>query len=316
MYIRSIDIEDIPFFENIFSSKKWLSIFNGNIDIHGIFNKDNSIIGFFYTSNFQRKFNISQISNAVYTPNCSLYFLDETINKSKKNTFYKKISQTISEYLLTLDYGLISISLPEYFTDMQPFIWGKYKVITRYTYHLDLSKDEDVLLQNMSKERRKNIRKAQKDNIVIKQLIDNNIENYSLIVDTFLNQGIQPNEDVLKKILFEFSSLENSFSFIAYKNKLPIATTFCVYDKEKTYYLFGGYDKNHSHEGAGALCMWNSVLKSKELGVKTFDFEGSMIPSIEKYFRGFGGDVVPYFSVNKGKLLYEMLLKFKERSVF
>ena len=32
-----------------------------------------------------------------------------------------------------------------------------------------------------------------------------------------------------------------------------------------------------------------------------FDFEGSMIPEIEVFFRSFGGDLLPYFSIEGGK---------------
>ena len=36
-----------------------------------------------------------------------------------------------------------------------------------------------------------------------------------------------------------------------------------------------------------------SIEKAKELGCSTFDFEGSMLKGVEKFFRGFGPELVP-----------------------
>ena len=62
--------------------------------------------------------------------------------------------------------------------------------------------------------------------------------------------------------------------------------------------------------------MWQSILHAKKLGIEVFDFEGSMLVEVEKYFREFGGELVPYYTVNKAGLPIEMLMKFKLRNRF
>jgi hypothetical protein len=52
------------------------------------------------------------------------------------------------------------------------------------------------------------------------------------------------------------------------------------------------------------------------LGLRAFDFEGSVVPAIERHFRGFGGTLTPYFRVNKAWLPIEMVLKFFKRRLF
>ena len=80
--------------------------------------------------------------------------------------------------------------------------------------------------------------------------------------------------------------------------------------------MLGGYDNESKQHGAGALCIYNSILKSKQLNLSLFDFEGSMIKEVEKYFRSFGGELVPYYTVNKAKLIFEIILKFIKRELF
>ena len=55
--------------------------------------------------------------------------------------------------------------------------------------------------------------------------------------------------------------------------------------------------------------MWEAIKYAKELDLKYFGFEDSMIPQVERYFRGFGGQLTLNYRKNKAKLLLEILLK-------
>jgi hypothetical protein len=58
------------------------------------------------------------------------------------------------------------------------------------------------------------------------------------------------------------------------------------------------------------------MLHARSKGIEVFDFEGSMIPSVEKFFRSFGGELRPYYSVNKSNFWKEVLLKKGRRAKF
>jgi hypothetical protein len=55
--------------------------------------------------------------------------------------------------------------------------------------------------------------------------------------------------------------------------------------------------------------MWSAIKVAKSKGVKTFDFEGSMIPGVEKFFRGFGGELTTYFAIQKIPMAYRVAAK-------
>ena len=167
----------------------------------------------------------------------------------------------------------------------------------------------------MSEERRRNVRKAIKDGLIVKQVDDFGIVKF-LILKTFSRQKMTVSENHLDKIFLEFAAKENSFAFVTFAKEKPIAATFCIYDKDTAYYLLGGYDYETKHHGAGASAMWEAIKYTKKLGLKYFDFEGSMVPQIERYFRGFGGQLTPYYRINKAKLPLEILLKFFKRELF
>jgi lipid II:glycine glycyltransferase (peptidoglycan interpeptide bridge formation enzyme) len=167
----------------------------------------------------------------------------------------------------------------------------------------------------MSNERRKNINKSLKDGLHVKKIDDYEVIK-SLAMKTFLRQDMGINEFYLDKVLFEFANNKNSYAFGTFMNDKPIACTFCVYDKNTAYYLIGGYDNKNKHHGAGALSMWEAIKFAKKTGLKNYDFEGSMEQQIERYFRGFGGQITPYYRINKAKLPLEILLKFYKRELF
>jgi len=49
--------------------------------------------------------------------------------------------------------------------------------------------------------------------------------------------------------------------------------------------------------GATSLCMWEAIKFASTVS-KSFDFEGSMIEPIERFFHAFGAEQTPYFAVS------------------
>ena len=71
-----------------------------------------------------------------------------------------------------------------------------------------------------------------------------------------------------------------------------------VHDERFTYYLVGGTAAEHRTSGAASLVMWEAIERAAARGT-AFDFEGSMIREVERFFRAFGGVPVPYSIVRK-----------------
>ena len=57
--------------------------------------------------------------------------------------------------------------------------------------------------------------------------------------------------------------------------------------------------------------MWEAI-KFAATVTKKFDFEGSIIEPIERFFRAFGGRQIPYFQVSKTSRRMQLLLSGRE----
>ena len=89
------------------------------------------------------------------------------------------------------------------------------------------------------------------------------------------------------------------------------AAIYLVWDKYSAYYLIGGSDPKLRNSGATSLALWEAICFASTV-TKSFDFEGSMIESVERFFRGFGGNQVSYFHIWKfNSILIEILFNLK-----
>ncbi len=300
--------------DHIFNSKSWMDLFSTQLIFCGIYDKNRLVAVFYYFSD--KYIGIPYYHCPPYTPYNGFYSNIQTKNFASQQGEMKRIMGAIATYFDKLSSkSIIKIAFPPECIDMQPFVWQKFKVVPNYTYRISLTQTLDEISAKMTTERRNDIKKATKDGVEIRKCTDYNIAK-SLVEKTFDRKSMSVNQYFLQKILFEFATDENSFAFVSYLNEEPIATVFCIFDNQAAYYLLGGYDNQKKHSGAGALALWSAIQHSKTLNLETFDFEGSMIVAVEKYFRGFGGDITPYFVINKANIILELGLKFMKRELY
>lgn len=320
MTIRAIDKSEIERYKvftgqwgSIFNTVEWLGIFEDEVKVYLLLDNDNQMVGAFHLCT-GRLWLIPHIKNPSFTPNCGLFFNLLAKNKSKQSAFEKNIATELSAFLSGFR-GILTVAFPDSIKDFQPFYWKKFKVIPNYTYLIGLQQNQEAIFDGFSPERRNDIKKAQKDGLTAHFVSDHkNIRD--LVMSTFDRQKNKIQIDILDRILFQFANPDNSFAIEVKKENILLAGIFCVYDKRRVYYLLSGYDNSNRHSGAVALGIWEAIKKGKNLGVEAFDFEGSMIPRVEKFFRDFGGDLIPYYTINKAWLPFEILLKMIKRNRF
>jgi len=298
----------------IFNSSEWLSLFGDRVRILGIYNDKNDLIGGFHLYT-EKKLGLTVCRNAPFTTHCGPFLKVSARNHVAVMDMWKKALRCMAEYIEDMRIAVLSIALDTAVVDTQPFIWKKNKVMPRYTYIIDLNLSMDAILENMSSERRNDLRKGEKTGISVNMNADYRIVQ-SLVNQSFSRQNMVVNNKYLEDILFRFADSNNSFAYVAEDDNRPIAAAFCIYDRRTAYYLLGGYAHENRHRSAGPLVCLEAIKHAQRIGLKTFDFEGSMIPRVESYFRGFGGKITPYYMINKAILPIEIILKCLKREFF
>ena len=76
------------------------------------------------------------------------------------------------------------------------------------------------------------------------------------------------------------------------------AVAYIVWDEHAAYYLLGGSDPDLRTSGAASLLMWEAIMRARRV-TDVFDFEGSMLKPVERFFRAFGARQTPYLNVSR-----------------
>jgi hypothetical protein len=284
---------------SIFSKDWWLDSVCGydNWDVV-IIEKGGNIMATMPYYTRKGKFNSVIISQPILTQTLGIYFKYPQNQKYYKMlSFEKEMIENIVKKLPRFDY--FSMSFNYNYTNILPFYWSEFENSINYTYIIkDISIEE--LSKNFETDIRRRRRKADENGVIVYES-DDIKKFYELNEMTFIRQG--------RKVPYSFEFIENLYQkckenhackmfFAKNKEEIVIAGNFLIYDENTVYYLMGGIDPNYKDLGGMDVVQFESIKFALDSG-KTFDFEGSMIESIEKYFRSFGAIQKPYFNISK-----------------
>jgi hypothetical protein len=187
-------------------------------------------------------------------------------------------------------------------TDWLPFYWAGYRQTTRYTYLLHNIGQTERLKENMSVHLRRQIAKATRHRLTVRQDIP--VEDFLCIYSlTFERQGLKPlHTDLLKRLINVCCTRRQGSLWGAYDETGRLhAVAFIVCQESSAYYLAGGAHPALRDSGAQALVLWEAI-RFVSAYTNHFDFEGSMLPGVERFFREFGAVQTPYFTISRGKI--------------
>ncbi|XOF34040.1 MAG: GNAT family N-acetyltransferase [Candidatus Electrothrix sp. YB6] len=199
------------------------------------------------------------------------------------------------------DFDLFSQNWHYQYTNWLPFYWRGFSQKTNYTYVLPELSDEKKLWAELRENIRREIRKAEsrfklkvRDDLLLTDFLRLNRM-------TFERQGkeVPYSESFIRRIDEACMNRACRKIWIAEDaDKRHHAGIYIIWDENSAYYLMGGGDPELRNSGATSLCMWTAICHAATV-TKKFDFEGSMIEPIERYFRSFGALQMPYFSISK-----------------
>lgn len=192
------------------------------------------------------------------------------------------------------------------FVDWLPFYRHGYSADTYYTYRINLNgMSPDGLLNLCAPRLRTKIRKASSE--VTLQIKDNtSVEEFYRVYQNAFHRHGNPmpiEHDKFKTLcngilqntrlqLYSLHTVEGNITSV-----LGIA-----YDRKAAYLLFNGFDSQFREEGHNELLIYRAICQAAEHAT-IFDFEGSMLPGVESFYRQFGGDFTPYFRIYKNSFL-------------
>ena len=242
-----------------------------------------------------------EILMPAFTQTMGIWFNPEFEKKDYSKNLLRK--QNICEQLIGRlpEHTCFIQNFHHLFTDWLPFYWKGYRQTTRYTYILPNIRNIEETEKKRSYDIRHNINKAKtKYQIEIKT---------HLPADVFLDINAKTYErqrekayrpEILRRIIETVYSRNQGNTWGAFDHTGQLrAAVFVVWQENCAYYIAGGSDQTGRKSGAHLLVLSEAIREVSNFSA-SFDFEGSMIPGVERVFRSFGAIQKPFFTISKG----------------
>ena len=246
----------------------------------------------------QRKFFRSLITPPLM-PNTGWTWLAYYEKSSTRISKEKEILAAVVSYLNSSVWDFWKLDFPHEFKDFQAAIWKGIQPKQKYTYRLNLNSDwrEDVdsKLKNI-------LKKKDSFNFEVRPFSQEEFDNFS---STLFSKGVR-HVELFKKVSTALH--ENIYIVVGDEGKYK---ALCLLMNGVAYYIAATNAKENNSLSACGLA--HCIVVAEEKGAEIFDFEGSMIPEVERFFRGFGGELTPYFSLEKGKGIFYRLRSFLKK---
>ncbi len=234
----------------------------------------------------------------------SVFYPEHITTNYKRASLYSKVMQDLEKQLPKVDY--LNISFDSGADSWFPLYPLQYKQTTRYTYLIEAGQDEQDLLKQIKPQLR-NTLSHQSDLGEIK-MVDDVTSFLSLLEKTFSGNQIDQfyHEEMIKKLISRAIDIKQGTIYAF--DGMP-AAIFILKDDHKHYCLFTATTEEGKVQEGVAHLIWRAILDAGKEG-KDFDFEGSMLPGVEKFFRSFGGIQMPYHQISKINNPFLRLYKF------
>ena len=230
---------------------------------------------------------LNSLITPPFSPNCWLTFLNDYDKPATKRAKEKEVQKALLSFVGSGKWGYWKFDFPVEYTDFQEAIWKGTLPKTKYTYRiLDLKSWEEKIDSKL----RNKLKRFSDFSFEVRPFDQSELH---VFMSSSASKGVAH-----EQLLSKFNALNSSAAFTVIAEGVNYQA-FCAIVDDVCYYLVSSNAKNDNALSACGVkfCIEESIRR----GCLAFDFEGSMIPEIEVFFRSFGGELLPYFSIEGGK---------------
>ena len=299
----------------LFQQPEWVDALGACATRVGIFDASSALIGGFVVRRMRRA-GLAFVTNPPFCPGAGPFWEARAVSSIGRLEERRRILEAMAEFLEP-GLGVAFLKLSSAAEDILPFRWRGFKTAVEYTYRLSLKTPAGERFASYSESRRRSIRRAEKDGLEAVVNSDG-LEVAALQRDVLEKEGSRDTRTV-SAIVDAARRLPGSFAISVWRDGALLSGCLVVVWNRTAYYILGGHTAvgaDGGHHGAGGLALHVAMSRAAESGCEIFDFEGSTIPRVEPFIRGFGGVLTPYYSVAKAWFPLECALKLRYREHF
>lgn len=254
--------------------------------------------------------------STMYIPYGGPVIFEVPNEERNKIRFIRRIEKALSKYLKD-NFRKISFSTDNELIDIMPFIRDGFIPELRYTYKIDLKNDIEQIYNSFGQDRKKEIRRAIKNNLEF--YLDSEVKYMSAekCVEWEKKYNFPSSAKFVEKYMKTTIEKNRGMCFVAKSKDEVYGAVHMAWDKKTAYILYSYFDKKHD-VGAIAYLYYKifEYLKNVEK-IEYIDFEGSVYETVEDFNISFGAYQSRYYNLhynqhNKQEI-YEMLYVYFDK---
>jgi hypothetical protein len=236
-----------------------------NLRTYGIFNRDELIA--IFPLFFEKMWGLKMVFSPP--PHAGVPYLGFVVNKNyddlkqnKKEGILNLIADEIDEEIKDFNSNYLSFSLIPNFLDIRSFKWKGYETRNNFSYVIDLRKNLDEIYDGFTKTCRKQIKKAESNNLSYLKSDDISIF-YNMLVERYKEQGI--NVPIFnKKYLLDLFKLYPKNLGLYYIHDYEGEIIGAIVTQEyKRFILWMGNSRIIDNIYGNEYIIWNLIKKAK-----------------------------------------------------
>jgi lipid II:glycine glycyltransferase (peptidoglycan interpeptide bridge formation enzyme) len=217
-----------------------------------------------------------------FTQQLGVFYIDSTLSAS------------VNDFLdaLPSDYKYLNICLNE---ANDSAVSSSYKITQRSNYILHLHKSYDELVRSFNDQTRRNINKGHKSNLEIVAANTTEVVEFYIKNKGDTTENVRAKDyDTLKKLLNKANELGflKCYQVINEQKKAVSYAAFYVHHNRIIYQMGASNSEGRSVQAISFL--FDRIIFEHSNKSMLLDFEGSEIPSVARFFNGFGSLCLKY----------------------
>ena len=298
----------------IFMQPWWLDAVCGNAwNVALSFDKGGNIRGALAYQT-RRYWIFSAILNPHLTPYTGVWLsIDADAKTHTRHGLEHEISKSLIEQIP--NFPLVQICTSIDFSDALAFHWQGFRQQVKYSYLLDYPIDINAFFKYV----RADIRGAYRfgEQYYTVKCIEDVAVFYEFNQLAFSRKGQKiPYTLALVQRIDAACKAQNARTiYVAYLGDVPLAMLYAVHDSQTTTNLMNAFDPSIKDNKGKSFLLCHAIKVAAERGHR-FDFEGSMLPGVEFFVRGFGGVAKPYYVFSKAKNRFWRVVNYVMRDRF
>jgi hypothetical protein len=230
----------------------------------------------------------------------------------KQESFSGQVITSLIKEIKKEHFFYISIKNSPQFLDIRQFTSNGWKSGIFYTYYINFQ--DNHLESHADSLVKKNIRKAEKNRIIIEPFSDIS-RYYALLCETYARKNKQPPCSLrLMSELYSFIKNLNCGEMVVAKT--PDDEIACaeivIWDTRQAYTWSAASDSEYLNSGAPSLLRFDDLKRMQAKGIPKINMMTGNIPELSQFTAHFNPTLVPYFQV-KNRSFNVILSRKKEK---